>query len=292
MVSVILEGIDSMDVQQVGDRFQEDLSLAELREKARAVRRHIVKMLGACQSGHPGGSFSCVEILVALYFAILRIKPDTPRWEERDRFVLSKGHAAPALYAVLAEREYFPVSTLMTLRQLDSILQGHPSMKATPGVDMTTGSLGQGISAAVGMALAGKLLRKSFRVYALLGDGEFQSGQVWEAVMAAAHYRLDNLTLIVDYNKLQIDGPVKEVMNIEPLGDKLIAFNWAVSTTDGHDFDALTSVFREPIVPARPKAVIALTVKGKGCSFMENRVEYHGAVLSEDMVASALGELT
>jgi len=265
---------------------------AGLEETARRVRRHIVAMVGRAGSGHPGGSLSAADILTVLYFRVLRLDPARPDWPDRDRFVLSKGHAAPALYAVLAERGFFPVEELGTLRRLGSRLQGHPDMKSTPGVEASTGSLGQGLSFAVGLALGGRLDGASWRVYALLGDGEVQEGQIWEAAMAAAHYRLDNLTAILDYNGLQIDGPVEKVMGIAPVADKWRAFGWHVLEVDGHDLPALVHALEEArATRGRPTIIVARTVKGRGVSFMENRAEWHGKAPAGPELEEALEEL-
>jgi len=265
---------------------------ARLEEKARAIRRDIIRMVGAAGSGHPGGSLSAVEVLTALYFHVMRLDPARPDWAERDRFILSKGHAAPALYAVLAERGYFPVAELTTLRRLGSSLQGHPDMKKVPGVEMSTGSLGQGLSAACGMALAARLDKADWRVYVLLGDGENEEGQVWEAAMAAAHYRLDNLTAYLDYNRLQIDGPIRSVMNPEPLADKWKAFGWNVLSVDGHNFkEILEATEAARAVSGQPSIIICHTVKGKGVSFMENQADWHGKAPSAEETERALAEL-
>jgi len=264
----------------------------ELVVKAAAIRRHIVRMIAAAASGHPGGSLSAADILTALYFRVLRVDPENPDWPGRDRFVLSKGHAAPALYAALAERGFFPVDELMGLRGLGSHLQGHPDRKGTPGVDASTGSLGQGLSIAVGLALAGRLDKATWRVYALLGDGEIQEGQIWEAAMAAAHYGLDNLTAVLDQNGLQIDGPVEKIMAIEPLVDKWRAFGWHVISIDGHDMGAILRACAEAeATRGRPSIIIAATVKGRGVSFMENRPEWHGKAPSAEQAEAALREL-
>ncbi len=266
--------------------------LAQLREKAREIRRHIITMIGGAGSGHPGGSLSAADIVTALYFEIMRIDPQNPHWPDRDRFVLSKGHAAPVLYAALAERGYFPVEKLSTLRRLGSPLQGHPDMRKVPGVEMSTGSLGQGLSAANGMALAGKLDGRDYRVFVMLGDGEIQEGQIWEAAMAAAHYKLDNIIAFLDYNGLQIDGPITEVMSPEPIADKWSAFGWEVQEIDGHDMRAiLEAVSRAVQVRGKPSMIIARTVKGKGCSFMENQVGWHGTAPKPEQVEQALKEL-
>jgi transketolase len=263
-----------------------------LTQKAREIRKSIIMMLAEAGSGHPGGSLSAVELLTALYFYEMKIDPQNPRWEERDRFVLSKGHGAPVLYAVLAEKGFFPKEELMKLRKLGSILQGHPDMKRTPGVEISTGSLGQGLSAANGMAAAGKLDKKGYRVFVLLGDGELEEGQIWEAVMWAAHYKLDNLTVFVDYNGLQIDGPINEVMSPEPIPDKFKAFNWNVIEIDGHNFnqiiDAIEKAKKEK---GRPTAIVAKTIKGKGVSFMENQVGWHGKAPTKEEMERAIAEL-
>ncbi|SHE75203.1 transketolase subunit A [Thermoanaerobacter uzonensis DSM 18761] len=263
-----------------------------LKQKAKEVRIDIINMLAEAGSGHPGGSLSCTDILTLLYFDKMNVKPDNPKWEDRDRLVLSKGHAAPALYAVLAEKGFFPKEELKTLRKLGSILQGHPDMKSTPGLDMTTGSLGQGLSAANGMALAGKLDKKDYRVYVILGDGELQEGQIWEAAMTAAHYKLDNLTAILDFNGLQIDGPNREVKNIEPVNEKFKAFGWHVIEIDGHDFDQIDRAIEEAkATKGRPTLIIAHTIKGKGVSFMENQVGWHGSAPNEEQRQKAIQEL-
>ncbi|GAB4264571.1 transketolase [Thermincola ferriacetica] len=270
----------------------EEAKLQELVRKANTIRQHIIRMVGEAKSGHPGGSLSAADIVTTLYFHEMRIRPEEPQWPDRDRFVLSKGHAAPVLYAVLAEKGFFPVDELHTLRKINSRLQGHPSMKHLPGVEMSTGSLGQGLSTAVGMALAGKIDRKDFRVYALLGDGEIQEGQIWEAAMAAAHYKLDNLVGILDHNGLQIDGPTCEVMSPEPVADKWQAFGWHVVVIDGHDFKQIISALQEARrVKGKPAMIIANTVKGKGVSFMENEVGWHGSAPDAEQVQQALAEL-
>ncbi|MCL6634844.1 MAG: transketolase [Peptococcaceae bacterium] len=269
-----------------------NLDVEQLKAKAKVIRRHIIRMLGEAGSGHPGGSLSSVEIVTALYFREMRLKPEEPHWPERDRFVLSKGHAAPVLYAALAERGYFPVEELMTLRRLGSRLQGHPDMKKLPGVEMSTGSLGQGLAAANGMALAARLDKRGFRVYVLLGDGELQEGMVWEAAMAAAHYKLDNLVAFIDHNGLQIDGPVKEVMSPEPVADKWRAFGWHTLCVDGHDPGQILDALAEArTVKGRPTMIVAETMKGKGCSFMEGKVDWHGTAPKPEEVEKALAEL-
>lgn len=262
-------------------------------EKARQMRRNIISMLGQAGSGHTGGSLSASDIVACLYFWEMNIDPKNPGWEARDRFVLSKGHAAPVLYAALAEKGFFPQDYLNRLRKLGSPLQGYPDMRKLPGVEASTGSLGQGISWAVGMALAGKMDQKPYRVYALLGDGEIEEGMVWEASMAAAHYKLDNLTAFIDNNGLQIDGRVEEVMSPLPIPDKFRAFGWEVLEIDGHDHRQIMQALNTArTVQNRPTAVIAHTIKGKGCSFMENRAEWHGVAPKPDEVEKALAELS
>ncbi|WP_240986684.1 transketolase [Acididesulfobacillus acetoxydans] len=259
---------------------------------ANRLRQDILTMLVPAKSGHPGGSLSAAEIVTVLYFREMRLRPQEPHWSERDRFVLSKGHAAPVLYAALAEKGYFPREELLGLRQTGRMLQGHPDMKKTPGVDMSTGSLGQGLSAANGMALAGKLDKKDYRVYVLLGDGEMAEGQVWEAAMASAHFKLDNLTAILDLNGLQIDGRTDEVMSSAPLPEKWRAFGWHVIEVDGHDVGALQRALAEARTTAgRPTILIAKTVKGKGVSFMENAVGWHGAAPNAEQGQQGLKEL-
>lgn len=259
---------------------------------ARQVRRNIITMLAEAASGHPGGSLSAVEIVTALYFGEMRIDAANPHWSERDRFVLSKGHAAPLLYSVLAERGFFPREELLTFRKIDSRLQGHPDMKKVPGVDMSTGSLGQGFSAALGMALAAKLDCRDYRVFVLLGDGETEEGQVWEAAMAAAHYRLDNLVAFLDHNRLQIDGPIEQVMSPEPLAAKFKAFGWQVVEIDGHDFAQIKSALNIAAQTVdKPTMVVAETVKGKGVSFMENEVGWHGTPPDHQQAKMALTQL-
>ena len=259
---------------------------------ANRVRIGILDGVFNAGCGHPGGSLSIAELLTYLYFKEMKIDPANPKWEDRDRFVLSKGHTAPALYATLAERGFFPVEELKTLRRIDSRLQGHPDMKGIPGVDMSTGSLGLGISAACGMALAGKTAGKDYRVYTILGDGESEEGQVWEAAMFASHYHLDNLVAVVDWNGLQIDGTVEEVMNPTPHNLKFSAFGWNVISIDAHDFDQIEAAFaaaRE--TKGKPTAIIAKSVKGKGVSYMENAVEWHGAAPKEDLYRVGLADL-
>ncbi len=270
----------------------EQAKLEKLREAARQIRIGVIKSTHAAKCGHPGGSLSIADILAYLYFEEMNIDPANPKMADRDRFVLSKGHCAPGLYSTLANRGFFPVDELLTLRKSGSRLQGHPDMNLVPGVDMSTGSLGLGISAAAGMALAGKINGKDYRVYTAVGDGESEEGQVWEACMFAAHYKLDNLCVIVDWNGLQIDGPVTEVMNPTPHDKKLEAFGFHVISIDGHDFDAIEAAFKEArTVKGKPTAIVAKTVKGKGVSFMENSVKWHGAAPNDEQAATALAEL-
>lgn len=266
---------------------------ADLKKVARELRRDIMTATHAAKSGHPGGSLSATEILTYLYFEEMRIDPADPLKPERDRFVLSKGHCAPGLYSALAERGYFPKEELKTLRHLGSQLQGHPNMRDTPGVDMSTGSLGQGISVAVGMALAAKLWGDSYRVYALLGDGELEEGQVWEAAMLAGNHGLDNLCLIVDNNRLQIDGTIEEVNSAEPIGDKFRAFRThVIDVPDGSDFDQLRAAFGEArTTKGAPSCIVAHTTKGKGVSFMEDQVGWHGKAPGDEQYEQAMAEL-
>ena len=263
-----------------------------LNEITNVIRKDIVSMICKSKSGHPGGSLSAVEILTALYFDQMNIDPTNPKMEDRDRFVLSKGHAAPALYATLSERGYFDKEELNHLRQIGSMLQGHPDMKKIPGVEMSTGSLGQGFSVACGMAMVAKLDNAPWNVYALLGDGEVQEGIIWEAAMSAAHYKLDNMIAFLDYNGLQIDGDVESVMNINPIEDKFKTFGWNVITIDGHDFDqifAALDMAKDTV--DKPTMIIAKTIKGKGVSFMENQASWHGSAPSEEQLQQALSEL-
>lgn len=266
--------------------------IAELKEIAKVIRKDIVSMLTESGSGHPGGSLSATDILTTLYFNEMKIDPKDPQNPNRDRFVLSKGHAAPVLYATLARKGYFDVEELKTLRKLGSNLQGHPNMNDLSGVDMSTGSLGQGISAAVGMALAGKLDNKDYRVFALLGDGELEEGQVWEASMSAAHYKLDNLTIFVDFNGLQIDGDIHEVMNPSPIDKKFEAFGWKTIIIDGHNYeDILNAIEEAKAMKDKPTAIIAKTIKGKGVSFMENEAAWHGTAPNKEQCEQALREI-
>lgn len=263
----------------------------KLQTVALNIRKGAVAAVHTAKSGHPGGSLGIAEILAYLYFEEMRIDPANPKWEDRDRFVLSKGHTCPAYYAALAERGFFDKELLLTFRRPDSILQGHPDMKHIPGVDMSTGSLGQGISAACGMALSGKIRNKDYRVYAVLGDGESEEGQVWEAAMMAAHYKLSNLCIFVDSNGLQIDGSVTEVMNPQPFDKKFTAFGWNVCVIDGHSFEEIAAACENAKKSDKPTAVICKTVKGKGVSFMENSVAWHGSAPNDEQYAIAVADL-
>ena len=264
----------------------------ELEKIALKIRMGIIEGTHAAKAGHPGGSLSSTDILTYLYFEHMNIDPAEPKKADRDRFVLSKGHAAPALYATLAQRGFFDVELLGTLRQIGSILQGHPDMKHIPGVDMSTGSLGQGISAAVGMALSGKHFGENYRVYSILGDGEIEEGQVWEAAMFAAAKKLDNLVAFVDFNNLQIDGSVDEVNSPKPIDKKFEAFGWNVICIDGNDFDEIEAALAKAAECGdKPTAIIATTVKGKGVSFMENQVSWHGVAPNDEQYEAAMAEL-
>jgi transketolase len=266
-----------------------EINIGKLEERARELRADVVKMLHKSQSGHTGGSLSVIDMITALYFSKMKHDPANPGWDGRDRFVLCKGHAAPAQYVALAAAGYFPREDLMTLRRLGSHLQGHPDSKVTPGVEVCTGSLGQGLSMANGIALGLRLDQKPNRVYAILGDGELQEGQVWEAAMAASHYRLDNLCAMVDANALQIDGEVAKVMNVAPIADKFKAFGWHVLEIDGHDIQAiLAALDAAETVKGKPTMVVARTVKGKGVSFFENKASYHGVPPSDEELPKAL----
>jgi len=266
--------------------------IQRLEEHSRVVRRKAIEMIAAAGSGHPGGALSAVEIVTALYFHVMRVDPGRPDWDDRDRFVLSKGHGSAALYAALGTRGFFPEEYFMHFRQTGGLLQGHPCMKRVPGVDMSTGSLGQGLSAALGMALAARCRKKSYHVYVVLGDGEIQEGQVWEAAMAAAHFRADNLTAILDQNGVQLDGFVSDILSIEPVTAKWRAFGWRViECPDGHDLSQLLSAFEAAQqVRGEPAIIIARTVKGKGVSFMENTAAWHG-VSDPSRLADALDEV-
>ena len=264
----------------------------ELKKIAHEVRKGIITSIYSAKAGHPGGSLSAADLFVYLYFEEMHIDPKQPMMEERDRFVLSKGHTAPGLYAALAHRGFFPIEDLETLRHVGSYLQGHPDMKCVPGVDMSTGSLGQGLSAAVGMALAAKLDGKDYRVYAMCGDGEIQEGQIWEAAMFAGHRKLDNIVVIIDHNKLQIDGKVEEVCSPYPIDRKFEAFNFHTITIDGHNFDEIAAAFEEARqTKGKPTAIIADTIKGKGITFMEDAAEWHGKAPKEEEFNIAMEDL-
>ena len=270
----------------------EQSKLLELKRLANNIRMGIIEGVYNARCGHPGGSLSIADILTYLYFEEMRVDPSNPDDRGRDRFVLSKGHTAPALYATLAERGFFPKDELKKLRKTNAMLQGHPEMKGIPGVDMSTGSLGLGFSAACGMALGAKISGDDYRVYSVVGDGESQEGQVWEAAMFAAHYKLDNLTMILDWNGLQIDGPITEVMNPTPHDEKLRAFGWNVISVNAHDFDDIEAAFKAARAEkGRPTAIIAKSVKGKGVSYMENACEWHGQAPKEDLYRVAVADL-
>ena len=259
---------------------------------AAKIRKDAILAVYSAKSGHPGGSLSIADIMAVLYFKEMNIDPQNPSWEDRDRFVLSKGHCAPALYSALAERGYIPVEDLVTLRKTTSYLEGHPDKKKIPGVDMSSGSLGQGISAANGMALAGKIDKKDYRVYTVLGDGEIQEGQVWEAAMFAAHYKLDNLVAFVDYNSLQIDGAIQDVMSPEPIADKFEAFGWNVISIDAHDIEQIDNALQKAkATKGKPTMIVAKSTKGKGVSFMENNVSWHGSAPNDEQFKIAEAEL-
>ena len=269
-----------------------EASIRELEALSKEARRLVVRMIGSIGVGHVGGSLSIIEALVYLYYKELRVRPEDPRWVDRDRFVLSKGHAAPALYATLAERGFFPVEDLKTLRKIGSYLQGHPNMNETPGVDMSTGSLGQGVSAACGMALGAKISEKPVNVYTILGDGEVEEGECWEAFMFAAHYKLSNLCVMLDRNHLQIDGTTETVMNSAPLEEKLKAFNFNVLTINGHDYDQIEAAVKAfHAENDKPTCIILDTVKGTGVSFMTNSVDWHGKGPNDEEYAVAMQEL-
>jgi len=269
------------------------LSVSALREMARRLRRHVITMTAAAGSGHPGGSLSAADIVATLYFKVMRHDPANPQWEDRDRFILSKGHSAPVLYAALAESGYFPTEQLSTLRKADSCLQGHTDRNLTPGVEMTAGSLGMGLSFGIGVALAARLDHRGYRTYVLLGDGECQEGQIWEAALSAAQFKLDNLTAIVDYNEMQLSGWTREIMNLDPLDKKWQAFGWHTTDINGHDCDQILAALQEArSTRGKPTVIIAHTVKGKGVSFMENNVRFHGKAPTPEEAERALRELS
>ena len=268
-----------------------ETKIKELQEKAKEVRRLIIQMLAQAGSGHPGGSLSAADLITALFFAVLRNNPKEPNWKDRDRFHMSKGHCCPLWYAVLAELGYFPKEKLLTLRQLGSMLQGHPDRR-TPGVEVASGSLGQGLSVGLGMSLAAKIDNQNYRVYVLMGDGETQEGNIWEAAMAVSHYKCDNLCAILDYNGFQIDGKVKDIMNLEPLPAKWQAFGWNTIEIDGHNMQEILSAYEKAkTVKGRPTIIIARTIKGKGVSFMENVAGFHGRAPTKEEAEKALKEL-
>lgn len=264
----------------------------ELQKTAAKIRKGVITAVASAGSGHPGGSLSAADIMTYLYFKEMKIDPKNTKNPDRDRFVLSKGHCTPGLYSTLAHRGFFPVEDLPGFRQASSYLEGHPNMDKVPGVDMSTGSLGQGVSVAVGMAIAGKLDKKDYRVYTILGDGELEEGEVWEASMAAAHYKLDNLTAFVDYNGLQIDGKITDVMSPEPIADKFRAFGWEVLDIDAHDFDAIEKAIEQAKnIKGKPTMIVAHSVKGKGVSFMENQASWHGSAPKKEQAEQAIAEL-
>lgn len=268
------------------------LDVGKLEAISKSLRVDILKMISMAGSGHPGGSLSAIDLITYLYFHQMQLDPQNPHCEERDRFILSKGHCCPALYTALSERGYFPREVLWTLRDIDGVLQGHPDMRRTPGVDMTTGSLGHGLSCGVGMAIGGKTQQREFRVYVMMGDGEIESGQVWEAAMAAAHYRLDNLVAIIDKNGLQCDGRTEMIMNAESLDAKWTAFNWDVHEIDGHDFEEIDKAIQAcQEMNGKPKLIIAKTIKGKGVSFMEDQAIWHGLPPTEEQLSEAISEI-
>jgi transketolase len=271
---------------------QKPMSVKELEQMAVVIRCDIIDMICTAAAGHPGGSLSAADVVTALYFRVMRIDPENPDWPDRDRFILSKGHACPVWYAALAERGYFDKSHLKTLRRMGSILQGHPDMRKTPGIDMTTGSLGHGLSAGLGMALSGKLQKKDYHVFVIIGDGESQEGSIWEASMAAPNFKLDNLTAILDYNHLQNDYSVDDIMPIHPAVDKWQAFGWHVIDIDGHDMAQVVAALEEAKShKGKPTMIVANTVKGKGVSYMENVCEWHGKAPCQEEADQALDEL-
>ena len=273
-----------------GNKF--DLPVADLNEMAKKLRRHVITMIATAGSGHPGGSLSAADIITALYFKVMRYNPEDPHWSDRDRFILSKGHAAPILYAALAEAGYLPVAELATLRKLDSRLQGHTDMRFTPGVEMSAGSLGMGLSFGVGVALAARLDSKTYRTYVLLSDGECEEGQTWEAALSGAQFGLDNMTAIVDNNGIQLSGRTCDIMSLDPLAKKWEAFGWNTIDVDGHDLDQLLSAYyKAESTKGSPTVIVARTIKGKGVSFMENNVAFHGKAPTTEEAEQALKEL-
>ena len=268
------------------------MDIGELTKKTVEIRKGIIEAVYHAQSGHPGGSLSVADILAVLYFHEMNIRPEEPKWEDRDRLVLSKGHCSPALYSCLANRGYFPIEDLKTVRKINSYLQGHPDKNKVPGVDMTTGSLGQGLSSANGMAIAGKMDKKDYRVYCILGDGEIEEGQIWEAAMTSSKYKLDNLCVIVDNNNLQIDGTIEEVMSPYPIDEKFRSFGFEIIKIDGHDIEEIIKAFEvAKNIKDKPTCIIAKTIKGKGISYMENQVGWHGKAPNEEQYKEAITEL-
>ena len=268
------------------------MDIGELTKKTVEIRKGIIEAVYHAQSGHPGGSLSVADILAVLYFHEMNIRPEEPKWEDRDRLVLSKGHCSPALYSCLANRGYFPIEDLKTVRKINSYLQGHPDKNKVPGVDMTTGSLGQGLSSANGMAIAGKMNKKDYRVYCILGDGEIEEGQIWEAAMTSSKYKLDNLCVIVDNNNLQIDGTIEEVMSPYPIDEKFRSFGFEIIKIDGHDIEEIIKAFEvAKNIKDKPTCIIAKTIKGKGISYMENQVGWHGKAPNEEQYKEAITEL-
>jgi transketolase len=280
-----------LDVPIYGTKGRQKMTMEQQNEKAKALRGDILRMLYLAKSGHPGGSLSVVEMLMALYYNAAKVDPKRPDWDGRDRIILSKGHCAPAAYAILADLGYFPRKDLWTLRQISSHLQGHPDKKKTPGIDASTGSLGQGVAIAGGLALAAKLKKASHRVFAILGDGELQEGLVWEAAMSAAHYKLDNLTVMLDHNGLQIDGSNDEVMSLGDVGAKYRAFGFECLSVDGHDIAALVQAVNAPVVPGKPRFIDCKTHKGQGVSFMKDQYGWHGKAPSAEDYEKAIAEL-
>lgn len=267
-------------------------NIKDLEDKAKQIRIGIIEEVYNAKSGHPGGSLSIADVFTVLYFNEMNIKPENPKWEDRDRLVLSKGHCSPVLYSCLANRGYFSIKDLKTFRKIDSYLQGHPDINKVPGVDMTSGSLGQGLSVANGMAIAGKMAGKDYRVYCILGDGEIEEGQIWEAAMASSKYKLDNLCVVVDNNNLQIDGTIEEVMSSYPIDEKFKSFGFQVINIDGHDIDEILKAFEvAKNVKEKPTCIIAKTIKGKGISYMENQVGWHGKAPNEEQYQTAMEEL-
>jgi|SRR5690554_4801489 len=269
----------------------EDKRVRELQRLAKDVRKDILQMIYSAGSGHPGGSFSIVEILITLYYEVMKLNPGDPKWPKRDRFILSKGHACAGLYAILAGKGFFAQEELFKFRKIGGSLQGHPDSKKVPGIEVSTGSLGQGLSVGVGMAMVAKMRKEPHRVFVLLGDGECDEGQIWEAALSAAHRRLDNLTVIIDRNGLQLDGTTEAILKLEPLADKWSAFGWDIQEVEGHNFPELVKILAPQNLTGRPRAVIAHTVKGKGISYMEGKYEWHGGCPSKEQMKTALAEL-